>query len=405
MASLLESKPAFLAKAKEVGLSDELTQALVTRGIVCLAQFAFCTSYTLGSSDDLPLVQLVKTLKNDADGNMAEVSAIRRFSFEAQTLVTAEAKRRMESSEDDKPKRMPHVEREARLKDVEARLAGLNISDNEELEVSNSIVDLCAHVAEEGVLRYIAPELCTKRSQEMVGLKKDGRLSADTSITADLHDTLHLKNALQRRGLAMMVTFLMSYNVHDKWVEKLFRTMGREPLPNYQRISIQQILRADREWFIEIARSFRGGFRVDISGGSYVLDIEATAKLEASTVNYLLMPVPSSSSSGKAEVVVPGDERKKRDKVKSKYTEAKGKGKGKGKDKGKGGSTTMPAGLEGCKSHTKNGEPICWAHNLPGGCSRSVARGRCEKGLHVCCKPGCGNNHSYQTHQVAMQVS
>ena len=106
------------------------------------------------------------------------------------------------------------------------------------------------------------------------------------------------------------------------------------------------------------------------------------------------MPVPVSSSSraGQGSIAgqvasatdAPGTGRPRRVKKNNKKGQEKGQGKGKGK--GKGEAPKLPVGLEGCRSTTNNGEMICFAFNLPGGCYRPVTRGRCEKGLHTCAK-------------------
>eukprot|EP00971_Amphidinium_carterae_P074342 1469039-Amphidinium_carterae.1 len=35
-------------------------------------------------------------------------------------------------------------------------------------------------------------------------------------------------------------------------------------------------------------------------------------------------------------------------------------------------------------SPSKDGQPICYAFNLEGGCKQTSADGRCPRGLHVC---------------------
>lgn len=75
--------------------------------------------------------------------------------------------------------------------------------------------------------------------------------------------------------------------------------------------------------------------------------------------------------------------------VKGPYLKGKGKGKGK-KDKS---FSRMPQQLLGCNSHTARGEPICYSFNLEC-CTGKVDRGRCPKGLHVCCAPKCGGHHA-----------
>ncbi len=78
------------------------------------------------------------------------------------------------------------------------------------------------------------------------------------------------------------------------------------------------------------------------------------------------------------------------------------KGSKKGGSKGRGGqgvkrkSVPMPKELIGLESVTENGEPICFAYNLPGGCNKAAKWGEnCSKGLHVCMKKGCKKHHAY----------
>ena len=73
--------------------------------------------------------------------------------------------------------------------------------------------------------------------------------------------------------------------------------------------------------------------------------------------------------------------------------------KGKGKSGKMQGSLTikMPQGLEGGVPGTRSGNAICFDHNL-NKCHLPVERGRCRKGLHICCYKGCfKQDHTYQS--------
>eukprot|EP00971_Amphidinium_carterae_P343364 6483081-Amphidinium_carterae.1 len=48
-------------------------------------------------------------------------------------------------------------------------------------------------------------------------------------------------------------------------------------------------------------------------------------------------------------------------------------------------SQAMPGPLQGL-SPTHEGQPVCYAYNLPQGCKLTVEDGKCSKGLHVCMK-------------------
>ena len=75
---------------------------------------------------------------------------------------------------------------------------------------------------------------------------------------------------------------------------------------------------------------------------------------------------------------------------------AKGKGKG-GKSK-RGRGPNVPEPLIGKALQTRDGKRICWAFNLPNGCSKASAGQSCERGLHVCSELNCERPHSMQNH-------
>ena len=55
--------------------------------------------------------------------------------------------------------------------------------------------------------------------------------------------------------------------------------------------------------------------------------------------------------------------------------------------------TPMPKQLVGCTPCNDEGKPFCFAYNL-GSCPHSTD---CEKGMHLCCKKGCGKKHPFVT--------
>ncbi len=54
----------------------------------------------------------------------------------------------------------------------------------------------------------------------------------------------------------------------------------------------------------------------------------------------------------------------------------------------------MPPQLIGLDP-TYDGEPICFACNLPGGCDKAKWGEKCPKGWHVCMQKGCKKHHGY----------
>merc|ERR1712194_945814 len=65
----------------------------------------------------------------------------------------------------------------------------------------------------------------------------------------------------------------------------------------------------------------------------------------------------------------------------------------------------MPRMLVGKASQYK-GAPLCFDFNLPRGCSAAAPGNICGNGYHVCCEPGCFQNHSwYEYHAGACDAS
>jgi hypothetical protein len=73
----------------------------------------------------------------------------------------------------------------------------------------------------------------------------------------------------------------------------------------------------------------------------------------------------------------------------------------KAKSAGKGSQVKLPRellDLGDCTAKTATGDAICFAFNL-GGCDNVGSAGRCNKGLHVCMKRGCGSSdHGRRKH-------
>ena len=74
-------------------------------------------------------------------------------------------------------------------------------------------------------------------------------------------------------------------------------------------------------------------------------------------------------------------------------------GGGKGGGKGKNDKLRVPKLLIGKWYQTREGERLCWAFNLPGGCDKAKAGEKCDRGWHLCAEPNCLKAHSLQDHR------
>ena len=400
MSSTLESKPFFVARARAVGLNDTDIASLESAGVSTLAGMAFFCAYQPGTSDDSVLVAATAKAIGQDPVPAATMVSIRRLHYESHAMYVADLRSKVVSTEDEAPKRMPNAERAQRYNEQKARLGGLILEGD--LECSNSLLDAVMQQYDRDELKYIQLHHCTSREQEMSGSRRDQKLALDSEgmikvkpagidAKCDVSTDMKVKSAMTRRGLAYDQASLISFEVHAKWTERLFSALSRSVPDGYAKISLHQIVEADKELWQRIADECRSTI-VPKPGQDRPLDEAIKKWMFQPEVMYYLMPMPASKIS--VPKVPEGDEYdrpyKKSKKGGGKGNQSKG-GKGsKGKGKGSN-STQMPAG---CVNKTKEGRNICFAFNSPAGCTYAKPGSTCKRGVHLCAKPGCAGRHS-----------
>jgi hypothetical protein len=321
-------------------------------------------------------------------------------------MVQAELKSKIERTDEGPVRKIPIAERAARYQAQQRKLRGMVLED--ELECSDALVDEAMAQFEENRRRYIAWERCTKRNNELRGIKKEtsfqttsqGLLkatSAPVEARANLASDLLLKSALQRRGLAYDQANLLEFDLHNLLVEKLFKCRLKEQPHGYAQISYAQLHDADVALFHFLADHCRSGIVPDALGVR-PLDTAIRLAMVDPEVVQLLLPLPSHSSSHKR--AAPGIEAQSTDQPSNASKNAgkaankakpkqkpKGAGKGKAKNDKKGKSARLPAGLEGA-SVTPGGVSICFNFNF-----KKCTSAPCAKGEHVCTK--CFGPHAF----------
>jgi hypothetical protein len=408
MASSLDSKPFFEARAKAIGLEDHVIKALKSAGVETLAGMAFWCTYQPGTPDDSVLVKAVAEAIQVDPVPPQTMIAVRRLHYESHTMFVADLRQRVVATDEDQPKRIPAAERASRHHDQKQRLPGLIMEGCH--ECSHSLLDLVMQQYEHDEVRWIPLASCTSREQELAGQKKDayfalgsdGQLKvAPPRITAhaDTTSDLKVKQAFTRRGLAYDQSNLIDFHVHAQWVELLFKAMGRSVPDNFSQITVQQCLDADKELFSKLADECRSGI-VPLPGNVRPLDVAIKKWMHHPDVSYFILPFarPSggSSSSTARQTEVSTDaqisNRKRKRLEREAAKGAKGKGKKGAKAAGKGLiDRRMP---ENCVNKTKEGKNLCFAFNSPNGCSYGAAGKSCMRGLHLCARPGCQEAHS-----------
>ena len=366
-------------------------QLIISGGVDTIAKFAFVSSFVPGGAET-PFVAAIKSLLS-RDPTVGELSVLRRLSY---SLTAAELRQQVERTADAPAKQLAAPDRADRLKKQKALYPGLSIQGPN--EPSDRLVDRCVQIYEMNRLVHVPLNFCASKDDEIRNHKdkEDRLLSVDATgqihiknaaikVEADLSSDLLVRFALTRRGLALEQAGLLSYELHEKWAEKLINSRYRELPTGYARISTQQILQADKQAFIVAADMCRAGIQLEAAGRP--LDRVWDSVITHAEVAHLLLPLP---------VPPPAPSASRPERSANIYEAGKGKGKkGKGSRGGqKGANARVPDDLKGCHSCTSKGNPICFDHQR-GNCQRSVTLNRCARGLHVCgiC---FANNHTMQ---------
>ena len=169
-------------------------------------------------------------------------------------------------------RKLPMAERQTRQLDQEARLEGIMFSP--EVTPSHALVDLCVNMLEQNVLTWIKPEECTSRSQEIQSLKRDAKVSLDAngsikisskaaSTTCTVSSELDLRNAFQRRSLAMDQAKLCSFKEIEMWVQHLFLSHERAQPSGFASVTLQQIIECDKQMFTRASNNLVGQLQTE----------------------------------------------------------------------------------------------------------------------------------------------
>lgn len=399
---MVDSNAVFETRARGIGLTDAVITAMAVRGWTSHATFAFSVATQPGVDEQAFVDGVVIPILGAAEH--IDAPKLRRLFFEAHTLTSADLRRKVDATETEAPRKLPAPEISQRLELLQQRINPIRIANV--LEPSHQLINSMVQCVEDGRVRYIEWSKCTSRTQEVNNVKEDGDLRIwktdgagtikavhkEPSLTANLTTELDVHNALRRRGVAYEVAQAMSFEVHEQLLNFFFFELKKEPMEGFGAVTLQQLAAADRELHVRLAEMTRAGFRPG-PAGELPLDIPTTTVLNGPELRWMLMPMPKRSAPKPAvkPVKTPklaGESDPKRNRnenlKRSKQEILKLK---------KLKRTPMPKQLVGCTPCNDEGQPYCFAYNL-GSCPH---QSDCEKGLHSCCKKGCGKRHPFVT--------
>jgi len=204
-----------------------------------------------------------KTFAIDLNGGTqlytTTMSLLRKSPFEAVTMVVAHLKTNVTTDAGaEGSRKLPPVERVARLQELQFRLKGLTIKG--EMQPSYALIDLIAGICDSGLIFWVPPSECTRRDSEVQQNLRENtttltveqqtlKLTAgEPKIRADTSNELLMQWALQRRGLSLDQCKNISNDIRYKWARSLLMQLTREASSGYARVTMEQIPRADKEF-------------------------------------------------------------------------------------------------------------------------------------------------------------
>ena len=404
--ALLDSKAQFSARAREIGLSTPCVNSLQVHGIDSLSSMAFAVGTTPGECSSQDFQQFILDKNIVLEGS--DEFLVKRLIFEAQTLFMTTIQSQVLSAglpggSDSTTKKLPPVERQARIVEQKQRLVGVIIQG--ETEPSFELIDLAYAMIDSKSIKFIPPHRCTKRDTELVeNTSKDkevltieqGRLTSKKSSlpNTSTSDALKLSNCFLRRALALDLAQVTSFSQINKYHQLLLAQLSVKAPAGYSPASLPQIVQADKFFWAKLAEKVG----IDVSPATVDSSIQEIMVSPEFSLHLLPRPEVSTPAPSKPNNNVSaghgkGSDRPRQDRD-GPYKGKPSKGKGKGKTKTP--SVSMPLPLRGLNPRTKDNRSKCFDFNMSHGCSNKD--GQCQKGDHSCTSWSCGDaKHSYQT--------
>ena len=396
----LDSEASFEDRCRKIGISDDLFKSLVSAGYNTFGKVSFAAASTPQNLTDAAVDDWLRSVVSPLPSAF-QVACVRRLLYESQLMHVADLKSRVEGPSEDKVRKLPVAERNARIEEQHKRLTGL--IHTPQTQPANHCVDLVVDMLESNSLRYVPMNRWTSRAQELSLAKKDPLIQVDAEgaikvgarapeVTCDIGGAYALRQAFLRRSLAFDLGHMASFHVMETYVSTLFEYLQRPVPKGYSSVSLGQVLAADKELFVRAAHELDGKLQSP-AGSSRPMDAAITSLSASQSVIQFLLPMPlppppphpvkrphsateAASENGASDQ--PGKGKKG------------GKGRG-GKGKGSGSKITIP---DGCSARDTQNRPNCFSFNL-GGCKLRVTKGRCPRGMHHCWRTTCEGNHPY----------
>ena len=404
MATLLDSEAQFIQRTLDLKLSEELKRSLKVANLQTFGTLAYAHGQPGQNIVDSAFETWLTT--NILTGaSVADLAGAKRLLFESQTMVLAALQDSVNAPDSTTVKKVPHAERETKMRALKNKLSGLLIEGP--LEPGHSLLDLAASMYQRNEILYIPPEKSVSRTHEVLTQKSPTKMldiSSESLIVKEKTDVqdmvvssaLQVQESLQRRGLALVFADLIQHSNYTRYLTTLFSHLHREPPQGYSRCSVSQLVAADK--LVWQALLEEGVQPKRNEQGELALDTKLISTLESYRVSFTLLPMIAKKEG-------PGHAPKK---TKPQQPANTGKGainsvqkpwmKQKGGKKGGKSKQRVPSHIFklGGTASNPEGDPICFGFNSEGGCAEAADGAKCRRGLHICSK--CYASHSILQH-------
>ena len=217
MATLLDSEAQFIQRTLDLKLSEELKRSFKTANVQTFGTLAYAHGQPGQNIVDSAFETWLST--NILTGaSVADIAGAKRLLFESQTMVLAALQDSVSAPDSSSIKKVPHAERETKMRQLKKQLTGLLIEGP--LEPGHSLLDLAASMYQQNEIRYIPPEKAVSRTHEVLTQKSPSKMldiSSENLIVKEktevqdmvVSSALQVQEALQRRGLALVFADLI----------------------------------------------------------------------------------------------------------------------------------------------------------------------------------------------------
>ena len=260
-------------------------------------------------------------------------------------------------------------------------------------------------------------------------------------LESDRDFTHKWERMMERTGMAVEIANIMSFHVHEDLREFLHDAKERRVAsPEFRPVTWQQIRTAEQEVWKQLGEQLGkmrkrpgeappadallekilqshaitqilanaqfvrggkgGGGKEAKGGGKGSTQQQQQTETGATKSKSARRRAKKAAEKEEAEQASAATSRKRQLEAEAGRARAKAKAKASPKPGGKGAGKEprMPAALKGHKHFWPGKGPICYAFNLPEGCSKAADGEKCPRGWHVCAAADCTFlPHSYQT--------